>query len=295
MFYHVRIDYFDKKLKANQTLYEYDYSSEEEVLEKMVIPYVAEMRIIFAGTILDAEDRRQLRVYETERNIESMVDYANQNVDQRVVFVYHNSDVVNSSKYAKNITQNLTHRAILAIEEFKANETAQMTQENRKKPLLFISHASSDEVIVTGLVEMLRTIGFNNKNLFCSSVPGYDIPEGEDIYDFLQAKLSGYELFVVFVLSKSYYGSAACLNEMGAAWVLKANYSTIILPGFQIPDIKGAVNPRKMAIVLEDAKRVRGKLNQLKDRLIEFFDLPDVEDDTIWENDRNKFIDIVKV
>lgn len=27
-------------------------------------------------------------------------------------------------------------------------------------------------------------------------------------------------------------------------------------------------------------------LNQLKDYLIEFFLLPEVEDDTIWENDR---------
>lgn len=80
---------------------------------------------------------------------------------------------------------------------------------------------------------------------------------------------------------------------MGAAWVLKANYSTILLPGFQIPEIKGAVNPRKMAVVMEDSKRVNGKLNQLKDRLIEFFDLPETEDDTIWEGDRNKFIQIV--
>ena len=114
----------------------------------------------------------------------------------------------------------------------------------------------------------------------------------EDIYDFLQAKLLGNKLFVIFVLSDSYYNSAACLNEMGAAWVLKANYSTLILPGFQIPDIKGAVNPRKMAVVLDDKKRVNGKLTQLKDRLIDFFDLPETEDDTIWENDRNKFINI---
>lgn len=31
-------------------------------------------------------------------------------------------------------------------------------------------------------------------------------------------------------------------------------------------------------------------LTQLKDHLIEFFHLPEVEDDTIWENDRNKFL-----
>lgn len=31
-------------------------------------------------------------------------------------------------------------------------------------------------------------------------------------------------------------------------------------------------------------------LTQLKDHLIEFFLFPEVEDDTIWENDRNEFL-----
>ena len=50
------------------------------------------------------------------------------------------------------------------------------------------------------------------------------------------------------------------------------------------------IDSRKMAVVQEDLKRVNGKLNQLKDHLIEFFHLPEVEDDTIWENDRNEFL-----
>lgn len=50
------------------------------------------------------------------------------------------------------------------------------------------------------------------------------------------------------------------------------------------------IDPRKMAIVLDDSKRVNGKLNQLKDHFIEFFHLPEVEDDTVWENDRNEFL-----
>ena len=50
------------------------------------------------------------------------------------------------------------------------------------------------------------------------------------------------------------------------------------------------IDSGKMAVVLDDSKRVNGKLNQLKDHLIEFFHLPEVEDDTIWENDRNKFL-----
>lgn len=49
------------------------------------------------------------------------------------------------------------------------------------------------------------------------------------------------------------------------------------------------IDSRKMALVLGESKRVNGKLNQLKDHLIEFFHLPEVEDDTIWKNERNEF------
>lgn len=159
-----------------------------------------------------------------------------------------------------------------------------------KQPLLFISHSSYDENIASALVTLLRTLGFNKSNLFCSSVPGYDIAEGEDIYETLVSKFTDYNIYVILLLSDNYYKSVACLNEMGATWVLKAKYSTLVCPGFKIPEIKGAVNPSKMAVVLDDAKRVNGKLNQLKDHLIEFFYLPEIEDDTIWENDRNKFL-----
>ena len=45
-----------------------------------------------------------------------------------------------------------------------------------------------------------------------------------------------------------------------------------------------------MAVALDDSKRVNGKFNQQKDLLIEFFHLPEVEDDTIWNNDWIEFL-----
>lgn len=54
------------------------------------------------------------------------------------------------------------------------------------------------------------------------------------------------------------------------------------------------IDPGKMAVVLDDLKRVNCKQKQLKDHLIEFFHLPEIEDDTIWENDRNKFLNSIK-
>lgn len=49
------------------------------------------------------------------------------------------------------------------------------------------------------------------------------------------------------------------------------------------------IDHRKLEIVLDDSKQVNGKLNQLKDYLIEFLHLPEVEDDTIRENGRKEF------
>ena len=54
------------------------------------------------------------------------------------------------------------------------------------------------------------------------------------------------------------------------------------------------IDHRKTAMVQDVSKRVNGKLNQLKDHLIEFFHLQEVEDDTIWKNDRDKFFKLLE-
>ena len=289
--YHIRIDYFDSKLKANQTLYEFDYADLTKVIESVTSQYLLGNMILFSGTRIQNQDIRQVIIYETNEDIVSMKRKADANVGRNVVFVYSRVDVLKDNRYSKDITRDVLEQTQHYIKYVKGESKEE--KEKVKKPLLFISHSSANENIATNLVQLLRTLGFNNKNLFCSSVPGYDIKEGEDIYDTLASKFQDYNIFVIFLLSSEYYQSAACLNEMGATWVLKANYSTIVCPGFSIPEIKGAINPSKMAVVLGDNKRVNGKLNNLKDRLIDFFGLPEVEDDTIWENDRNKFIESI--
>ena len=289
--YHIRIDYFDSKLKANQTLYEFDYADLTKVIESVTSQYLLGNMILFSGTRIQNQDIRQVIIYETNEDIVSMKRKADANVGRNVVFVYSRVDVLKDNRYSKDITRDVLEQTQQYIKHVKGESKEE--KEKVKKPLLFISHSSANENIATNLVQLLRTLGFNNKNLFCSSVPGYDIKEGEDIYDTLASKFQDYNIFVIFLLSSEYYQSPACLNEMGATWVLKANYSTIVCPGFSIPEIKGAINPSKMAVVLGDNKRVNGKLNNLKDRLIDFFGLPEVEDDTIWENDRNKFIESI--
>ena len=144
-----------------------------------------------------------------------------------------------------------------------------------KSPKIFISHSSSDKDYVCKLIELFESIGLNEKNIFCSSIPGYGIPLNQDIYDYLKLQFETHNLHVIFVLSQNYYNSVACMNEMGAAWILQNKYTTILLPGFEFMEIKGAINPRQIGLKLDnDLIDVKENLNQLKDCLLNEFQSP---------------------
>lgn len=119
---------------------------------------------------------------------------------------------------------------------------------------IFISHAHRDEKYVKKLVNLLTMMGV--QKIICSSHPDYRIPLDEDIYDYLSKNLNG-NSWVVFVLSKNYYESAACLNEMGACWVLKSKYTTVLLPNFDFKEVKGAINPNKLSFKFNNDVRLR--------------------------------------
>lgn len=290
--YHVRITYYDHNLRSECKLYEYDYNDLSEIMVSVTSQYLMGNILLFAGARIENQDVRQVNVYETSQDITTMKNIADANLSRNIGFAYSKSDVLTNSQYSSDITREVMKRTQQYFQNVALKTTVEM--KISKTPLLFISHATENEAIAESLVLLLRTLGLNNKNLFCSSVSGYDINEGEDIYDTLASKFREHDIFVILLLSQEYYKSSACLNEMGAMWVLKADYSTIVCPNFSIPEIKGCVNPNKMAVILDDMKRVKGKLNQLKDRLINFFSLPEVEDDTIWENDRDKFLESIE-
>lgn len=64
----------------------------------------------------------------------------------------------------------------------KSKEVSAMEQ---KKSKIFISHSSLDKNYVSHFVDFVEGIGLRSEQLFCSSVPGYNIPLDEDIYDYL--------------------------------------------------------------------------------------------------------------
>lgn len=164
-------------------------------------------------------------------------------------------------------------------------------ESQQKKRMVLISHATKDAEYIKQLVELFEYIGLRDEELVCSSVPDYSIPYGENIYDWLREKFQTCDLHVIFVLSENYYRSPACLNEMGAAWVLKSKYDFLLLPGFNYGDIEGAIDPRKIGFKLDDVntEMVKHRLGELKNKLVKEFELR-APGDTGWENKRDRFL-----
>ncbi len=163
-----------------------------------------------------------------------------------------------------------------------------------KQSKIFISHATNDKEYVTKLVELLDDMGLDQTQVFCSSLPGYDIPVGKDIFDYLREQFQDFELHVLLIHSKNYYKSAASLNEMGAAWVLRKNCTSFLLPGFNFEDMTGAINGKSIAIKLDnDETEVKDKLNQLYDTVIDEFGLTE-KAAVVWEQKRDRFIKEIK-
>lgn len=153
---------------------------------------------------------------------------------------------------------------------------------------ILISHSHDDRLYATELVNLIKVTGIDGKDikLICSSYPGHMIPGDVLIYDFLREEIKG-NVWVIYLLSPSYYNSPACLNEMGATWVLQKKYSTFLVPHFEFSEIEGAIDPSKNGFQLND----KTSLNDFKNILLSEFELQ--VNDNIWESVRdaalNKF------
>lgn len=100
----------------------------------------------------------------------------------------------------------------------------------KRKPLIFISHSTKNKEQVSDFVNLLRAINLQPKTeIFCSSLPGYDLGIDSDIIESLRQLFHDYDLHVIIFHSHEYYQSTISLNEMGAAWALRKTATSILL------------------------------------------------------------------
>ena len=108
---------------------------------------------------------------------------------------------------------------------------------------------------------------------------------------FLHKLFVDHELFVIFVQSPHYYESVVSLNEMGAAWVLKTNYCSILTKEMCKEEMKGVVDSNTIFIKV-NTPEATARLNDLKKTLTEIFNLKLISEST-WERKRNMFLKTV--
>lgn len=167
--------------------------------------------------------------------------------------------------------------------------------ETKIEKQVFISHSSEDVEYVKMIVDLLVFIGLDQDTLFCSSVPGYDIPCGANIYDYLKDKFELLDLHVIFIHSDNFYSSAVSLNEMGAAWLTKSKHTSFLLPNFDFNSMSGVIDSKEIAIKLDtpNASTTNEHLRQLKETLEADFGLKP-KSATPWEGKRDKFLSEIR-
>ena len=188
------------------------------------------------------------------------------------------------------------YHSILAIYNLlMKNVNKQLSTDTKnvsKTPMVFVSHSAKDKRFVEALVDLLESLGFTSENLFCSSIDGYGIPLSNDIFETLRALFSEHDLYVIFIHSPRYYSSEISLNEMGAAWVLRTDFCSILTNDMEFSGMKGVVNANSISIKV-DSEEAPARLTELKDQLSKKFNLIPI-DQTKWERKRKGFLDIVK-
>lgn len=185
--------------------------------------------------------------------------------------------------------------AILTITEsaknyFESKSNALSESMKMDKPVkIFISHSSKDVEYVRRIVEFLEDMNVPEEGIFCSSIPEYGIPGGQKIFDFLREQFETYNLHMIFVLSENYYNSVASMNEMGAAWVGRNDYTVVLLPKFPYSGIKGVLDPQEIATKIDDEETIGIRLSELRDKVLSEFGLNKMNENK-WERVRNSFI-----
>lgn len=123
---------------------------------------------------------------------------------------------------------------------------------------IFITHSSKNKNYGELLVELLRSLGVNENEIIFTSNVAYGIPVGQNIFNWLKSQIAE-KPFVIYLLSEQYYDSIACLNEMGAAWIIENDHAAIFTPDFDLSSKEfqsGALDPREIGFYINDEDRI---------------------------------------
>lgn len=150
---------------------------------------------------------------------------------------------------------------------------------------IFISHSSEDKKYGEAIVDLLRGLGLKRRQIIFTSNDNYGIPLNVNIFDYLKEQIND-GVHMIYLLSDNYYNSVACLNEMGAAWIVQNQYTVIGTPEFDFNNQKfqsGAIDPRRIGFRMDNKNRIV----EFKNNIIKQFNLK--IDEVDWNDLMDKY------
>lgn len=131
---------------------------------------------------------------------------------------------------------------------------------------IFISHSSKNMNYGNALVDLLIAVGINGNDIIFTSNDAHGIPIGKNIFNWLKDKINE-KHYVIYLLSPEYYKSVACLNEMGAAWVVENDHTMIFTPNFDLNSYEfqnGAIDPREIGFYINNEDKLTAFIESLR-------------------------------
>jgi len=134
---------------------------------------------------------------------------------------------------------------------------------------IFISHSSRDGEIVNSFITLLtRGAGLRQDDIFCTSIDGMKITNGEDMRKHIQKNVNGAD-FAILLISKNYKASEVCLNEMGAVWAINKKVKAYVFPDLQEERVGWLINDKAAEKLNNETA-----LASLYEELQQFYKLP---------------------
>lgn len=248
--------------------------------------------VLTRGDLNDAKDLEKEIVYALKGNVPDIkVGLARYKIPT-FVNLWSSNFVPRNVDYLEEIKLLMSKlKVMLESYEDSQNNHKHLESQEEKPYKIFISYSNDNREAVVEFVYFLLDLSISEKNIICTALPYCGVPLGMDIYEYLRRQFTEYNLYVIYMLSNEYYRSPSCLNEMGAAWAMRRECLSILLPGFESEAMKGVVNPRELFLKIDAVKEdeeFKYRLREIYQRIMKMFNLNEIPLEA-WERKRDKF------
>lgn len=140
---------------------------------------------------------------------------------------------------------------------------------------IFISHSSVNKDIVEQFCAFLIKLGIKSENIFCSSIIGQGVNNGEKLNNAIAEAIKESSL-IIYLISRDFLESSYCMEELGVGWYLSVQKKTtsyyLILPDIDLSELTGFVNSKidKFSFIDEEH---RYDLGLLAENICEYMEL----------------------